>query len=103
MDKKGGMKFSEVVEEASRCLLCYDPPCSKACPGEKNPADIIMSLRFKNYKGACNTLNKSDECGIACDNKLYCQRNCVRGKIDRPIKIRMINKFLHENSREGIK
>ena len=102
MDKKNDMRFSQIIEEASRCLLCYDPPCSKACPGGKNAADIIMSLRFKNYKGACHKfmddLDKSGECGLACDNKMYCQRNCIRGKIDRPIKIRMIHKFLHEES-----
>ncbi|MBC2582370.1 hypothetical protein [Clostridium sp. DJ247] len=87
-----------IEEEATRCLLCYDPPCSKACPGEKDPAGVIMSIRFKNYKGASNKVledfNKSQECGVACDNKMYCQRSCIRNKIDRPIKIRIIQDLL---------
>ena len=27
-----------VMEEASRCLLCHDAPCSKACPAGTDPA-----------------------------------------------------------------
>ena len=27
-----GYSVSTVMEEAQRCLLCYDAPCSKACP-----------------------------------------------------------------------
>lgn len=85
-------------EEAARCLLCHEPPCSNACPVKKNPAAIIMSLRMDNYKGAAlkanKALEKSGQCGEACENKMYCQRNCVRGKIDRPIKIRMIQENL---------
>ena len=26
-----GYSVSTVMEEAQRCLLCYDAPCSKAC------------------------------------------------------------------------
>jgi len=36
------------IEEASRCLLCHDAPCSKACPAESDPAKFIRSLRFRN-------------------------------------------------------
>ena len=94
------IKFKEVVEEVTRCLLCHDPLCSKACPGKKSPSDIIMSLRFKNYKEAyCKTMEdftRAGECGLACNNKMYCQRNCIRGKIDRPIKIKMIHEFLYK-------
>jgi dihydropyrimidine dehydrogenase (NAD+) subunit PreT len=86
-------------EEASRCLLCHEPPCSSFCPLKKNPANIIMSLRMNNYKVAVikakEDLEDLGKCGEACDNKMYCQRNCIRGKIDRPIKIRMIQENLY--------
>ncbi|WP_246615167.1 hypothetical protein [Clostridium thailandense] len=94
----GKINFIMLKEEASRCLLCYEPPCSSSCPVGKNPASVIMSLRMDNYKGAALKVEKAIEdlgrCGEACDNKMHCQRNCVRGKIDRPIKIRMVQEAL---------
>lgn len=39
------------IEEASRCLLCYDAPCSNACPANTKPARFIRALRFRNLKG----------------------------------------------------
>jgi dihydropyrimidine dehydrogenase (NAD+) subunit PreT len=85
-------------EEASRCLLCHEPPCSTACPAHKNPAGIIMSLRMDNYKVAVKKAEKAyftaGKCQVACDNKMYCQKSCIRGKIDRPIRIKMIQEIL---------
>ncbi|WP_338432198.1 hypothetical protein [Clostridium tyrobutyricum] len=99
---KNHKKFNELIEESSRCLLCYDPPCSKACPAGKEPAAIIMSLRFKNYEGAyykaIEYLKKAGQCGKACNNKMYCQRNCIRGKIDRPIKIKIVQESLYKGN-----
>ncbi|WP_446899052.1 hypothetical protein ACSVC9_03920 [Clostridium sp. LBM24168] len=92
------MRFTKLIEESSRCLLCYDPPCSKMCPAGKDPASIIMSLRFKNYKGALmksiESFKKKGPCGEACNNVMYCQRNCIRGKIDGSIKLRIVQEIL---------
>ncbi|MBA5850345.1 hypothetical protein H2684_03305 [Clostridium sp. cel8] len=92
------MRFNKLIEESTRCLLCYDPPCSKMCPAEKDPASIIMSLRFKNYKRAflksSENLRNKGHCSEACNNVMYCQRNCVRGKIDRPIQLRIVQEIL---------
>lgn len=92
-----GNKFM-VDEDVSRCLLCYDPPCKKECPVGKDPASLIMSLKFKNIHGArikaIEQMKENGKCGKACNNKMQCQRNCIRGKIDRPIKIRMIQDYL---------
>ena len=38
-----------VYEEASRCLLCQDAPCTKACK-TGDPARSIRSIRFDNHK-----------------------------------------------------
>ena len=40
-----------IYEEASRCLLCEDAPCTKAC-GTGDPARAIRAIRFDNYKPA---------------------------------------------------
>ena len=40
-----------VYEEASRCLLCQDAPCTKACRNG-DPARAIRAIRFDNHKPA---------------------------------------------------
>ena len=47
------MKHNElfIYEEAARCLLCEDAPCSKAC-GKGDPARAIRAIRFNNEKNA---------------------------------------------------
>ena len=40
-----------VYEEASRCLLCEDAPCTKACR-HGDPARAIRAVRFDNHKPA---------------------------------------------------
>ncbi len=90
-----------IDEDVARCLLCYDPPCKKKCPAGKDPARLIMSLRFRNIQGAkvgaIGQMKEKGECGKACNNTMECQRSCIRGKIDRPIKIRMIQEYLCDN------
>ena len=41
------MNTIHVREEAVRCLLCADAPCSKAC-GNGDPARMIRAVRFGN-------------------------------------------------------
>ena len=54
------------MEEASRCLLCHDAPCSKACPAGTDPASFVMSIRFRNVKGAAETIRTANPLGGVC-------------------------------------
>ena len=51
--KLKGVKIRKVniYEEASRCLLCQDAPCTKACK-TGDPARAIRAIRFDNHKPA---------------------------------------------------
>ena len=40
-----------IYEEASRCLLCEDAPCTRACQAG-DPARAIRAIRFDNHKPA---------------------------------------------------
>ena len=40
-----------IYEEANRCLLCQDAPCTKACK-QGDPARAIRAIRFDNHKPA---------------------------------------------------
>ena len=51
--KLKGVKLRNVniYEEANRCLLCQDAPCTKACK-TGDPARAIRAIRFDNHKPA---------------------------------------------------
>ena len=87
-----------VCEEASRCLLCHDAPCSKACPAGTDPAKFIRSVRFRNFKGAAETVRENNilgaVCARVCPTERYCQLACSRCGIDKPIDIGRIQRYI---------
>ena len=93
-----GFDSLTVTEEAARCLLCHDAPCSKACPAGTNPDKFIRSVRFRNFKGAAETVRMNNAlgavCARVCPTEKYCQKGCSRSGIDRPIDIGRIQRFI---------
>lgn len=93
-----GFDSLTVTEEASRCLLCHDAPCSKACPAGTNPDKFIRSVRFRNFKGAAETIRMNNAlgavCARVCPTEKYCQKGCSRSGIDRPIDIGRIQRYV---------
>ena len=104
MSKKYREEYDEaftpalVMEEASRCLLCLDAPCSAACPAKTDPAKFIRSVRFKNVKGAAVTIRSNNPlgsiCARVCPTERYCEKACSRCGIDRPIDIGRIQRYV---------
>lgn len=86
------------IEEAARCLLCNDAPCSQSCPAGTDPGKFIRSLRFRNLKGAIETIRTNNilggVCSRVCPTEKYCQLACSRTSIDRPIEIGKLQQFL---------
>lgn len=93
-----GFSPLNVCEEASRCLLCHDAPCSKACPAGTSPDKFIRSVRFRNFKGAAETIRLNNVlgaiCARVCPTEKYCQKGCSRSGIDRPIDIGRIQRYV---------
>ena len=58
--------MTTVMEEAARCLLCHDAPCSQACPAHTDPGKFIRSVRFRNVKGAAETIRENNALGAIC-------------------------------------
>lgn len=87
-----------VVEEASRCLLCLDAPCSASCPAGTAPDRFIRSVRFRNFKGAAEIVRENNAlgaiCARVCPTEKYCQKACARCGIDRPIDIGKIQRYI---------
>lgn len=87
-----------VIEEASRCLLCHDAPCSTGCPAGTDPGKFIRSIRFRNFKGAVETVRENNilggVCARICPYDKLCEEACSRTGIDRPIQIGKIQRFI---------
>ncbi|MFD3157867.1 NAD(P)-dependent oxidoreductase [Haloimpatiens sp. FM7330] len=97
-ERESGFTPLLAIEEASRCLLCHDAPCSKACPAGTNPAKFIRSLRFRNLKGAVETIRENNAlggiCARVCPTDKYCESACSRCGIDKPIQIGKLQRYL---------
>lgn len=85
------------MEEASRCLLCHDAPCSKGCPAGTDPGKFIRSIRFRNFKGAAETIRENNilggVCARVCPYDKTCEEACSRTGIDKPIEIGRLQRF----------
>ena len=69
-----------IHEEAARCLLCADAPCSKACK-KSNPARAIRAVRFGNEAIARQWVAQADDAELEAAEKA-----CIH--YDRPIRIK---------------
>lgn len=74
----GGIRINE---EAARCLLCENAPCTAACTKGYDPGRAIRAVRFENEKGAGAFMGREcSDCGAECE------KACVH--YDRPIRIK---------------
>lgn len=94
---ENGWNVRLVMEEAARCLLCDDAPCSHDCPAGTDPGKFIRSIRFKNFKGAARTIRNNNilgaSCAEICPRERLCEKACSRCGIDRPIQIGRLQAF----------
>ena len=99
-DSVAGFTHRTAMEEAARCLLCHDAPCSKGCPAGTNPAKFIRSIRFRNVKGAAETIRENNimggTCAHVCPYDRLCEEACSRCGIDRPIEIGKLQRYAIE-------
>ena len=75
-----------IHEEAARCLLCADAPCSKAC-GKGDVARAIRAVRFDNASLAARWADGCTDAQLEA-----AQKACIH--YDRPIRIRELVKAL---------
>ena len=69
-----------IREEAARCLLCEEAPCTRAC-GNGDPARAIRAIRFDNAKNIGEWINSCTDADLDCAGQA-----CIH--YDRPIRIR---------------
>ena len=89
---------SIALEEASRCLFCYDAPCIKACPTEINIPQFIRQIISNNLVGSARTILSANilghSCGRVCPTSVLCEGACVlnaEGK--KPVQIGHLQRY----------
>ncbi len=88
--------------EAERCLYCYDAPCQAKCPVHVPIPEFIQSIRSGNLHGARVLLQGAhpliETCGRICPEEAFCQSVCTRAKIDAPLRIRELHRFVTDTT-----
>lgn len=74
------MRSRRLAEEAARCLLCEEAPCTAACPSG-DPAALLRALRFED-KVRASRLSAELACA-SCGGS--CEKGCLR---EEPVRIR---------------
>lgn len=102
-EAEAGFTHRTAMEEAARCLLCHDAPCSRDCPAGTNPGDFIRAIRFRNPKGAAEIIRENNvmggSCARVCPYGRLCEEACSRCGIDVPIQIGKLQRYAIEQEK----
>lgn len=75
------MNRTEAYYESSRCLFCYNAPCTEACPTKIDIPLFIRQINTGNIVGAAKTIYSSNYfggvCGKVCPTEVLCEGACV--------------------------
>jgi len=87
----------EAMIEASRCLMCEDPPCNRGCPAGVDVRRFVRKIRFGNFRGAARLIRRANVlvgiCGRVCPQEILCMEHCTRAELDTPIDIAGLQRF----------
>lgn len=91
------MTKNETIEEANRCLYCYDAPCIKACPTSIQIPNFIKKIASGNMKGSATTILEANpigaSCARVCPTEELCEGACVLNSSTKPIKIGELQRY----------
>jgi glutamate synthase (NADPH/NADH) small chain len=86
--------------EASRCLMCEDPPCVAACPAQVPVKHFIRAIRFESPRRAINLIRERNVlagiCGLACPVEKLCVGACRSTDLSTPIQIGRLQHYAAE-------
>ncbi|WP_301168958.1 NAD(P)-dependent oxidoreductase [Brevibacillus nitrificans] len=90
------LKPKEAIDEANRCLYCYDAPCIKACPTSIDIPSFIKKISTGNLFGSARTIMDSNpvgaSCARVCPTEELCEGACVLNHASKPIMIGLLQR-----------
>jgi dihydropyrimidine dehydrogenase (NAD+) subunit PreT len=87
----------EALVESTRCLMCYDAPCTHACPTHIDIPKFIKKISTDNLLGSARTILESNllgaTCARVCPVQELCEGACVLGAEHKPIAIGRLQRY----------
>jgi dihydropyrimidine dehydrogenase (NAD+) subunit PreT len=83
--------------EASRCLYCYDAPCTQACPTHIDVPKFIRKIASGNLRGSATAILDANILGLSCSRvcpvDVLCEGSCVMHRYNKqPIEIGLLQR-----------
>ena len=87
-----------IIEEASRCLQCKKPLCSKGCPLSTPISEMVKLLLEGNMRAAGEMLFNNNPlsvvCSLICPHENFCEGHCILGKKSSPVQVSDIENYI---------
>jgi glutamate synthase (NADPH/NADH) small chain len=94
------LRLQWAVAEASRCLMCEDPPCQQGCLAGVDVKKFIRALKSRNLRGAVSAIRDRNflvaTCGRVCPQGELCEKRCSATGLAKPIAIGELQRFVGE-------
>jgi dihydropyrimidine dehydrogenase (NAD+) subunit PreT len=88
---------NEAAVEAARCLMCFDAPCTHACPTHIDIPKFIKKISTGNLRGSARTILESNllgaTCARVCPVQELCEGACVFEAEHKPIAIGRLQRY----------
>lgn len=87
-----------IIEEASRCLQCKKPLCSKGCPLGTPINKMIELLLNGEMRQAGAMLFENNPlsvvCSLICPHENFCEGHCILGRKSTPVQCSNIENYI---------
>ncbi|MDN5347419.1 MAG: NADH-quinone oxidoreductase subunit [Clostridia bacterium] len=81
---------------ASVCAALFDSPCQNTCPANVDVPIYIDLIRQRRFTEAYETIVRENPFPVVCGRVCHhpCEGKCNRGKLDQPLAIRQLKRFV---------
>lgn len=97
------MSAAEAMQEANRCLYCFDAPCMHACPTHIDVPSFIKKIASGNVTGSARVIFDANPIGASCARvcpvEVLCEGACVeKTLVKKPIEIGRLQRYATDHA-----